>query len=240
MGIQNIQTVYARWGALDGAPFRLLVFMAMVTMDDEDIPRYFATRDVLIRMGLGKSHPDEPAKFDHSRQADDDRRRIRANEQALKVALAALKKAGALSVLRPAAPGRSAEYGLLIHSPTGKAEPTERGRLTLPTGYDNPTGTGKAEPTRNGDPLRGSPLEENLEDEVRTNRGTKLPLSGTSPREEIDFPTASRLLQSLPDLGSAYMQQFAAVPGMEARTIAAAIKYLEENPNRRDRIDGVS
>ena len=54
MGAGNVGLVYARWGHLPHAPFRVLAYMALRTLDDGDPPRFWGGRESLA-VALGRS-----------------------------------------------------------------------------------------------------------------------------------------------------------------------------------------
>jgi hypothetical protein len=100
MGAGNVKLVFARWGHLAHAPFRGLVYMAVVSLDDER--RFWQGRDALaVAMGATPSEMDD---------ADARRAAFRRVDRVI----AALRKAHAIDLLRPAAPGHNAEYLLLL------------------------------------------------------------------------------------------------------------------------------
>lgn len=89
-----------RWSHLDHAPFRLLAYMAIVAKDDGDPPLFYQGQEACA-MALGMS-PDADAK---ARQAAF--RGVRRH-------IETLIKAKCIERLRPAGPGRNAEYALRL------------------------------------------------------------------------------------------------------------------------------
>jgi hypothetical protein len=217
MGIENVKLVYACWTHLPDRAFRLLVFMAMVSMDNGKPPTFWGGREQLS-FALGRMTPEEPAPTDRSVRAETYRKARAADFQAVKVALAALTKAGVAVLENRPQPGRNAIYTLHLGSLMGKAQPTEQGRTILRTGYDQPTEMGYDQPTPEEEPLRGSKVE----DQVGLSRGAKSPLVTTSPADELDYAAAQSFFASWPDLGGEYMKRVDAVEGYQARVVAAA------------------
>lgn len=95
---------YTYWSHLDHAPFRLLAYMALVSLDHpkdgQPARRYFGGRDALCQ-ALG--HPVPPS--------DSTARTVRK-------AISALMRAGAIETVVKAAPGRYAEYALQLDGGT--------------------------------------------------------------------------------------------------------------------------
>ncbi len=138
MGASNVKLVYAQWGHLADRPFRLLVHMALVTLDDDrdgrPARRYWQGREALAgALGRSLPSPDDTT--------DDARARRAAAFEAVRSALKSLVDAGAVargdSVARS---GHRAEYvlHLVIPQPQGQpapeaqAQPVVRPRLSLP------------------------------------------------------------------------------------------------------------
>jgi hypothetical protein len=98
MGAGNAKAVYALWGHLPHAPFRLLCYMALVTLDDD--PRYYAgTEGLAVALGM---HPDA---------GDAERRNI---NRAVSRSMKTLMDDKAITVTRRPAPGRYTEYTLSL------------------------------------------------------------------------------------------------------------------------------
>jgi hypothetical protein len=115
MGAGNVGLVYARWGHLPHVPFRVLAYMALRTLDDDDPPLFWGGRDSLAA-ALGRIVPkpeDDAAK-----------RERRAAFQAVKEAVTTLRKYGAAELVEDARPGRNAVYALNLHRRMVVAEPT--------------------------------------------------------------------------------------------------------------------
>jgi hypothetical protein len=204
MGYANVSLVYARWGHLPDRPFRLLVFMALRTRDEDDPPLFWEGREACAA-ALGRMVPDEPVVNDRSPRAEDFRRLRRNDFEAVKTAIRALTAAGAVRLDSGGYRGATAAYSLHLNAGKGKAEPVERGRTSLPPTEEPPTG---------------------VQDED-TKTKPRSPHVGNSPgAEEIDFGKAKAILDSLPDKGSELLTQVKGIGGFENRHIAAARIHL--------------
>lgn len=226
MGIENVKLVFARWVHLPHGSFRLLTFMALVTMDEDQPPVYWGGREPLA-YALGRITPPAPEDSDTSARAADYRRARRADFEAVKVAFRPLAKAGVAEVLQAAAPGRNAVYALHLGAGTGKAEPVERGRLSLSTGKAEPAEWGRPGlPPRREPPYGGFPSE----DQRGSSSGTKSPRVVNSPAPvEMNYATANEILSRLPDLGAEYMSRVSDIDGYHNRVIAAASIAIAED-----------
>lgn len=100
MGAGNVKAVYANWGHLDDRPFRLLTFMAVTIPDANDPPLWYGGPEVMA-VGLGIILP-EPQEGDPKVTACRE-----AAFRAVRRALKANTKAGALTLIRRSAPGRA-------------------------------------------------------------------------------------------------------------------------------------
>ena len=179
MGIQNVSLVYARWVHLPDRAFRVLAFMALRTIDEDDPPLYWGGRESLA-YALGRMTPVEPAASDSSPRAELNRKARAADFEAVKVALRPLFLAGVACIQTPSAPGRNAVYSLNLLAATGKAEPGEQGRLSLPPRREPPTGVPK------------------VQDQEGTNLGQQPALVPTSPAAvEITPEKANEILKRL-------------------------------------------
>jgi hypothetical protein len=101
MGAGNVKLVFTRWGDLPHGPFRVLTFMALVSLDDDHPPRFWGGRESLV-VALGRKLPDE---------VDEDTKRERqAAFKAARDATTTLTKRGAITVVRTARPGQRQEW----------------------------------------------------------------------------------------------------------------------------------
>ncbi len=93
MGASNAMLAYANWADLPNVPFRVLCFMALVSMDDDKQPRYWGGVEA-ISHALGR--PDV----------------THADRKAVSDALTILRREGAVESLVKGSRGHRAEYGL--------------------------------------------------------------------------------------------------------------------------------
>ena len=98
MGAANVMLTYANWSGLPHAPFRVLAFMALVTMDKDVPPRYFAGVEA-ISQALGRP------ECDHK------------DRKAVSEALTYLRRVGAIESLVKGSRGHRAEYALNLFGP---------------------------------------------------------------------------------------------------------------------------
>jgi hypothetical protein len=104
MGASNVKAVYARWGSLEDLPFRVLVYMSVVSHDG-NMPRYWGGREALC-LAAGRPVPD-PARGNPAVA------KVRkAAFKALDRIIDALSAAGAIVQTGTAYSGRNAEYAL--------------------------------------------------------------------------------------------------------------------------------
>jgi hypothetical protein len=95
VGVKNARLVYAKWGHLPDEPFRLLVFMALTSLDRDEAPRFWGGRETLA-VGLGRlGRERDPATI----------RSVRRN-------VAELVRFGAITRAGHAHRGRNATYRL--------------------------------------------------------------------------------------------------------------------------------
>lgn len=224
MGAGNVMRAYVSWAHLPANAFRILVFMAVITLDDAVDPKYWGGREPLVR-AIGREPLPEPAASDKSARANDLRKARAADFQAVKIAIGALVKAGVVTQESPGAPGRNAVYALRFDAPTGKAEPTEQGRLSLGTGYAEPTEWGRPSlpPRSKNLPTGGSGATKSIK-----TTGPNTARVVLSP--ETEYEKAMKLLALLPDLGSEYISRVPPdVTGLTERVIAAAHLARQEN-----------
>jgi len=109
MGGRNVKAVYALWGDLPDGAFRLLAYMAAIALDEDDPPRFYAGRETMA-YALGWVVADKTTT---------DPAEVALREQAFKSVYrqtSVLKKAGAITTIVAAAPGRTAEYGLNLRA----------------------------------------------------------------------------------------------------------------------------
>lgn len=122
MGAGNVLRVFERWHRLPDLPFRVLLYMAVRSLDNDRPPIYkagweklahAAGRDVPLRGVPRKEWKDQPAEV---------RRAQRASEKSVADAVRVLVSHGAVEVQVPGAPGRPAIYALILADATLHAE----------------------------------------------------------------------------------------------------------------------
>ncbi len=125
MGAGNVGLVYARWGKLPHAPFRVLAYMALRTLDDDDPPMFWGGRESLA-VALGRIVP-KP-------QDEQSKRERKAAFEAVKDVTSTLRRFGAIELVEEARPKRNAVYALNLHrlmvgaeSPPSPPEPSALG-----------------------------------------------------------------------------------------------------------------
>ena len=155
MGAGNVKLVYARWYGLPDLPFRVLAYMALVSLDGDREPAYWGGWESLA-LAAGRLVPP---------RNDDDPDVVRVRRAALKAVngtLRLLVGRGALRVKVPAAPGRNTTYGLTLSTrtvhggrePNGAPSPgTVPDPSSTPAGGD---GARSADTTVHGEPTDGS------------------------------------------------------------------------------------
>lgn len=203
MGAGNALLAYARWGHLPHRPVRLLVFMALVSLDKERPPRCFAGRGLLAERGLGM----DP-------QSD-------AGRQAVKQTVRDLSAAGALWVIEPPSPRRAACYGLNLTLDGGSsATPVEgeTGAIQLPQlgSFSYPTGVAELPDGGHSLTPRGVRGGRGLGEEANSTQVS------TSPAAEAEYASARMILSSLPDLGASLLAGQPDGMPLRDRVIAAA------------------
>ena len=182
MGAGNVKLTYARWHRLPDLPFRVLAYMALVSMDGDEAPAYWGGWESLA-LAAGRIVPD--------RSDDPDVKKTRrAALKAVNAAVKVLLERGAIRVTASAAPGRNTTYALNFAYQTVHAdrEPS--------TGIDEPNGSRLPDPTVHAQPaqrftvtrptVHGEREPEEYEEEVRTQpktENTDLDLNVTGPRE---------------------------------------------------------
>lgn len=103
MGAQNVGLAYARWGALNHAPFRVLVYMAYRSLDSGNPPIFYAGRDEVASAALGRPIPEPGPEFEKQRKAD---------WAMVKKIIRDLSSTGAIKLIQAAGPSQNAVYEL--------------------------------------------------------------------------------------------------------------------------------
>ena len=209
MGSANVGLVYGRWGHLPDRSFRLLAYMALISMDEDDPPVFWQGRESLS-MALGRMTPPAPAKGDTSERANQFKKARTADFEAVKSALRALFQEDVVRVAKECGPGSPTVYSLHLDAGTGKAEPVQRGRLSLPPTTKEPK---DFNPNPNPTQVTNSPA----------------PVDNSAEGIEFGYAQAVEILQALPDLGGQYMTRAADIDGgLQAQIIAAAKLCISE------------
>lgn len=116
VGAQNVGLVYARWGALNHAPFRVLAYMALRSLDSGNPPIFYGGRDE-VAIALGRPIPDAGPEFEKTRQA---------NFNMVKKITRELSAVGAIVLVQAPGTGQNAVYELNLKG-IEKALPREAG-----------------------------------------------------------------------------------------------------------------
>lgn len=119
MGAGNVVQIYANWAHLPHAPFRLLVFMGLSSLDADNPPRFFGGFPELVR-----AYGRDPDNFTHSDRVTVTR------------SITVLRSVGAISGGIKGAPGKRAEYHLALIPPprSGQQDVDEHDNTMLTTG----------------------------------------------------------------------------------------------------------
>lgn len=174
MGASNVAAVYTSWAGLNHVPFRLLAYMALVTLDRDDPPRFWGGRDDLAH-AIGRRVPREPDDTDASESAAAVRRQRKQAHEAVRIALAELKAVGVVVQVRKARLGVRAEYTLhLTPAQAGSQTPAQAGSPLLGQAGRGP-GSGRYETPTQTAPEEESGLPGTLRGEDR--RSTSLSLA---------------------------------------------------------------
>lgn len=148
MGASNVAAVYTSWAGLNHVPFRLLAYMALVTLDRDDPPRFWGGRDDLAH-AIGRRVPREPDDTDTSEAAAAVRRQRKQAHEAVRVALAELKAVGVVVQVKQARLGVRAEYTLhLTPAQAGSQTPAQAGSPVLPQAGAGPASGRYETPTQ--------------------------------------------------------------------------------------------
>jgi hypothetical protein len=149
MGAGNVGLAFARWGSLNHAPFRALVYMAHRSLDSGNPPRFWGGREDLAS-ALGRPIP-EPygEEFEKMRKAD---------FEMVKKVIGALTKAGAITMFQAPSAGQNAVYTLNLRTVVDELSTGGGGNSVPPTGGNSVprmVGTGFPEGGNSVPPLGG-------------------------------------------------------------------------------------
>lgn len=234
MGAGNVKAVFARWGDLPHAPFRVLVYMALRSMDDGTPPVFYAGRTELA-VALGRQVP--------TGNDTESKRERRTVYGAVKDATKVLKTRGAVTVIQDAGPGSPARYALNLSPEMGGSEtpplvgaqsPEMGGSQAPPGGAEppavvgaEPPAVGGSQPVNGGvsDPTQGVEEERGLTSGVDgwTSHG---PSGVAHAREGLGDPLRDLPLGGRPYLVLARRQLSGGASAEEVR--ALALKLAEE------------
>lgn len=236
MGAGNVKAAYAHWGHLDHAPMRVLVFMAVTALDETE-PRFWGGREVLS-CALGRIVADDTTT-DPTEIAE-----RRAAFKALDRTLAALQKAGAISVVSRPCRGRNAVYGLNLaasqRTPVSGDQSSEctpvsgdrsGGEWTPVSGTNAPRSAGQWTPVSGAmDPGERGPYEYYEEVGLKQGQPADVRTAVTEVRasgRDDELPISSlRLIDGNPDAAGAGGQRPllpAVLPGGRAAEVAQTI-----------------
>jgi hypothetical protein len=223
MGIGNVKATFARWYALPDLPFRLLIYMAARSMDDDDPPLYFAGWEELALAG-GRI---VPGKSDVDGEAAKARR---SAEVAVSSATKTLIKRGAVKVISRGAPGRNATYALMLDSATLQADPSVNtaGPSFSVEGDDRWSTAGSADNTA-GSPcttLQDQPAAEEQSNEQKEEQAATRQTTGANEK----IAAAVKLIQkiTLTDAELATATAIAINDARKPRNLAGLIKHLDD------------
>lgn len=205
MGSKNVGEVFALWYWLPHRPFRLLVFMASMALDE---PRdgqpaclYWGGQERL-GLAIGRPTPAKPADDDPSPAAEGARRERRLVFEAVRTDVKKLIEARAIERVRQGGYGGRSEYRLTLaqaplqvgsmSSPTertsGPQAPPEPGSID-PTsgGVIGPTSARVTDPTSGGVLLQetSTPLQQG-ESNIVPRSSSHLRARGAAAQDEVD------------------------------------------------------
>lgn len=130
MGAGNVGLVFARWGSLNHAPFRALVYMAHRSLDNGNPPLFWGGREeIAVALGRPIAEP-YGEEFEKMRKA---------NYETVKKVVGVLTKAGAIALNRAPSVGQNAVYALNLRA-------SEMGYLQGSGGKPVPPGGGNSVP----------------------------------------------------------------------------------------------
>lgn len=159
--------------------FRLLTYMAVTALDEDQPPRYFDSRESSA-LALGRRVPDPGTS-----EADAERS---AAFQAVKVALSGLTALGAVRRLKAGRAGQRAEYAIALDIAQARASAEFRQRRGVRNSY--PSEVRNSYPTRYGFPTPegyGIPTpKEQLRNHKEQGRGTSASSTSTTSLAAVD------------------------------------------------------
>lgn len=211
MGAGNVKRVYAQWAYLPHVPFRALTYMALVSRDGDDPPRFYGGRDALA-LAIGRTLTDEST----------DKERNAAYE-AVRYATSTLTKHGAIKAANKAHTGRRQEWllNLLPQNQPGSVDPEPSG-LT----QDHPGSSSRTDPEPSWERprvnLRETQTERAPKDVFKEEEG-----SSSSPR------TRGSAEQRLIDAGATEDEMRLAIEKIKSehrpKSLGAYVKAMADN-----------
>lgn len=221
MGAGNVSLAYICWAKLPDRAFRLLTYMALVSMDTDRPPRFWGGYPALAR-AVGRNTPDVLG----GNATDAEKKARTADFEAVRIGMRVLLKNEAIALDEAPAPGRNPVYrlNLLVNAQgsawaTPQGSPVEHPRDGLSTPQGSPVDLGG---------VGGVTFDDKEEEkEFRNTRGTKSPYVTNSlaiSANEMPDPlsAAMKLLNTLPDLGQKYLGLIPAETEKNERFILAA------------------
>lgn len=210
MGAGNVSRVFKEWSCLEHRPFRALAYMALVSMDRDDPPKYWGGRDDLA-VALGYPMPEAPADDNTGQSATEARAARARGHHAVDKVTQSLVKQGAVLRIRQGSFRSHAVFALLFSAAEGTPQGSPTTSEVTPQGCPTPPAH-TSEVTPQGSPRsplrgpvghpsgvvevtpQGSPKE--YEEKEGGSKGMPDPPSaGPSPR-----PKLKTLLASSPDI----------------------------------------
>lgn len=194
MGSKNVAEVYALWHSLPHRPFRLLVFMAFMALDEDREGQaaclYWGGQERL-GLAIGRPAPAKPDEDDLTPAAEDARRERRLVFEAVRTDVKKLIEAGAIERVRQGGYGGRSEYRLtLTQTPpqvgsigTGTVRPGVPQAPSQP-GSTGPTSGGVIDPTSDGaiGPTSGGVLLQETSTPLQQAESNMVPRSSSHQR----------------------------------------------------------
>jgi len=198
VGAGNAIVVTTLWSQyLNDRPFRALVYMALVSLDDAADPRYWAGWQPLAH-ACGSPAPRDCETGTAHTDGERECKECAASQRVVRRAVAGLVAAGAVTLIRRPRKGVNAEYSLRLTAvPDGTKKcqaygsgPKSRRTLSVlqTSDAERPTDVGRSASTLQ-DAER--PTEEYQEENSGTQPGTTSALVPTSPAPVDDAPPAA-------------------------------------------------
>jgi hypothetical protein len=244
MGSSNVALVYALWGHLPDHAFRLLGYMALVTLDADEPPIFWQGVPALA-LALGRDLPEDP-DGDNSIEAEVIRKTRKAVLRIVSRAVSVCISEGVVRVIRKPSPGRHAVYSL--HLSRAVSNPVDNGVDDAPRDGADESRTTSGVPdvrrpvsqratsgvVRDGG-IKGGRLTTKEEQNEEQTQLPSSPHQGLSTDEiEKRYLAARTILEKLPDLGMKYLARVEEIAGLKERVIMAGeLAALDRKRTRR-------